>query len=79
VSQYFSVYLVSTFFVDQMIQVTVTCAHGHCLSQSPVAVDHHCECHFFYCEDGSMWTGAGKCERGDVTMEHGDGSMQRGQ
>jgi len=31
---------------------------------------------FFYCEDGSMWTGAGKWERGDMTMEHGDGSMQ---
>ena len=78
-SQYLSGSFVSTIFFDQMISVTVTLAHCHCLSQSPVAVDYHCECHFVYCDDRSMWTGAGKWERGDMTMEHGDGSVQIGQ
>ena len=42
---------------------TLTLAHDHCLS-------------YFYCEDGSMWIGAGKPERGDVTMQHGNGNVQ---
>ena len=59
--------------------LTVAIAHRHCPSLLPVAVECCCDFEFFTCEDGSMWTGAWEWEHRDVSMEHGDGTVEMGQ
>ncbi len=57
------------------IDLPIAFAYWGCKLLLPIVVACHCECQFFTCEDGSMWTGAWKGECGVVSMEHVDGRM----